>query len=162
MPQAHRHPGVVLVDNHAGVRQALAVLLEEEGVSVWAQAGGQAEALACVAAERPDAALVDLSLGEDDGLALVAELHGLGVPVVICSSHEDPEHVRRALAAGARAYVAKREAGKALAHAIREALDGWVVVSRLAADGLADDTRQCGASATAAAARDRRHRRSCT
>lgn len=139
MLQAHHHPGVVLVDDHCAVREALASLLEEEGLCVWAQVGGRDEALACVALERPDLALVDLSLGDEDGLPLVTELHRLGIPVIVCSSHEDPTHVRHALAAGARAYVAKREASQALAHAIREALEGWVLVSPRAADDLAED-----------------------
>lgn len=137
--QSHDHPSLVLVDNHVAVRQELASLLEEEGLSVWGQAGGRAEAMACIAEDRPDLALVDLSLGVDDGLALVSELHRLGIPVVVCSSHEDPEHVCQALAAGARAYVAKREAGKTLARAIRQALEGWVLVSPRAADDLMDD-----------------------
>jgi DNA-binding NarL/FixJ family response regulator len=137
--QVHGHPGVVLVDDHIAVRQALASLLEEEGLSVWAQANGRADALAYVAHEKPDLALVDLSLGEEDGFVLVADLHRLGIPVIVCSSHEGPEYVRRALAAGARAYVAKREAGQALAHAIREALEGWILVSPRAADDLADE-----------------------
>ncbi|HEY3267822.1 MAG TPA: response regulator transcription factor [Armatimonadota bacterium] len=136
--QAYHHPGVVLVDDHAAVRQALAALLEEEGLCVWGQAAGRADALACVDTAKPDAVLVDLSLGDDDGLTLVEDLHRLGIPVVVCSSHEDPEHVRQALAAGARAYVAKREAGVALAHAIREALDGWILVSPRAADDLTE------------------------
>jgi two-component system response regulator DesR len=121
------------------VRQALAELLEEEGIHVCAQAAGRDEVLRCVGLERPDAVLVDLSLGKDDGFVLVEDLHRRGIPVVVCSSHEDPEHVRRAIAAGARAYVTKREAGRALAHAIREALEGWVLISPRAAGDLPDD-----------------------
>ncbi len=137
--QAHRHPGVVLVDDHIAVRQALASLLEEEGLSVWAQAGGREEALECVLDEKPDLVLVDLSLGGDDGLTLVADLTRLGIPVVVCSTHEDPEHVRQALAAGARGYVSKREADRVLARALLQALEGWVLVSPRAADDLAGD-----------------------
>jgi len=134
---AHCHPSIVLVDDHAAVRQALASLLEEEGLSVIGQAGGRDEALACVADARPDAALVDLSLDGGKGLALVADLSRLGITVIVCSSHEDSDTVRKVLAAGARGYVAKREAGRVLAHAIREALEGWVLVSPRAADDLA-------------------------
>ena len=137
-PGPHKPIRVLLVDDHAGIRQALATLLEQEGVAVCAQAGGRAEALDIVARDPPDVALVDLSLGEDSGLALTADLRGRGVPVVVCSTHEEPEYVRGALDAGARAYVTKREAGEALAHAIREVLDGWVLVSPRAADDLPD------------------------
>jgi DNA-binding NarL/FixJ family response regulator len=80
--------------------------------------------------------LVDLSLGEDDGLSLVADLCRLGIPAIVCSTHEEPEYVRRALDAGARAYVAKRDAGQALARTIRCVLEGWVLISPRAADDL--------------------------
>ena len=129
---------VLVVDDHAAVCQGLALLLESEGIAACAQASGRAEALVRIAEWRPDLALVDLSLGDDDGMVLVADLHRLGIPVVVCSSHEDAEHVRCALAAGARAYVTKREAGTALVHAIRETLDGWILVSPRAAADLVD------------------------
>lgn len=132
----HQHPGVILVNDHRAVREALAALLEENGLVVCAQAAGCEEALGLVIEKKPELALVDLSLGADDGLALVAELHHRGIPVVVCSSHEEPQYVRRAFDAGARAYVANRDAGRALVRTVRDVLDGWVVISPHAANGL--------------------------
>ncbi|MEN6626993.1 MAG: response regulator transcription factor [Candidatus Sumerlaeia bacterium] len=129
-------PGIVLVDDHQVVCDALAQLLEEEGLSVWAQAGSREEALACVSEQRPDLMLVDLSLGADDGMALVTELSALGILVAVCSSHEEPEYVRKALAAGARAYITKREATRDLARAVRDVLKGWMLISPRAAEDL--------------------------
>jgi DNA-binding NarL/FixJ family response regulator len=125
------------VDYHRRVREALAALLESEGEAVCTQAGDRREALESATGEPPDVAMIDLSLDEDDGLDVMADLRALGIPVIVCSVHEEPEHVRRALAAGARAYVTKREAGQGLAQAIREVLDGWVLISPRAADDLA-------------------------
>jgi DNA-binding NarL/FixJ family response regulator len=130
-------PTVVLVDDHTTVREALAQLLEENGFTVLAHVGGRAEALSVPA--KPDLMLVDLSLGDEDGLELVADMQRSDVPVVVCSTHEEPEYVRRALNAGARAYVAKRDAGHWLARTMWDVLDGWVMVSPRAAEDLSDD-----------------------
>jgi DNA-binding NarL/FixJ family response regulator len=127
---------VLLVDDHRAVREALAQLLEENGLFVCAQVGGRQEALRFTSVIQPDAALVDLSLGEEDGIVLVADLHRLGVAVVVCSSHEEPECVRRALSAGARGYVAKRDAGPALVRTLRDVMGGWVLISPGAAVDL--------------------------
>lgn len=133
---AQSWPGILLVDDHRGIREALALLLEANDLAVFAQASTRSEALAQVAARHPGLALVDVSLGNEDGLALVADLNRLGVPVVVCSSHEEPVFVWRALDSGARAYVSKRDANRALVRTLRDVLDGWVLISPRAADSL--------------------------
>ena len=128
----YRHPGIVIVDDNRVVREALAQLLEEHQLSVWKQTDQATEALACVVQDQPDLAVVDLSL--EDSLPLVTALRDRGIPVVVCSSQEGPEYARKALAAGARAYVAKRDVGQALVRTIHDVLDGWVLISPRAAD----------------------------
>lgn len=140
-PQSRTSPTILLVDNHRAVREALAHLLQEQGLAVCAQARGRAEALACVATHKPNLAVVDLSLGGDDGLALVSELHTLSVPVIVCSTFEEPEYVRRALDSGARAYVAKRDVARTIVRTLQDVLAGWVLVSPHAANGLSDGPR---------------------
>ncbi len=129
-------PRILLVDDHAAVRHGLALVLTEEGVAECREAAGREEALAAASSERPDLALVDLSPGTDDALELVAELCARNVPVLVCSMHEDAGHVRRALAAGARGYLTKREAPRDLARAARDVMDGWILISPRAAEGL--------------------------
>jgi len=131
-PPARLHPGILIVDDHRAVREALAQLLEDHDLAVLRQTDRAVEALACVAQEKPDLVLVDLSLA--DSLALVTALHEQGVLVVVCSSQEGPEYARKALAAGARAYVAKRDVSQALVRTIHDVLDGWVLISPRAAD----------------------------
>ena len=50
--------------------------------------------------------------------------------------HEKASYVRRALAAGARGCIIKRETPRELARAVRDTLNGWMLISRRAADGL--------------------------
>jgi len=111
-------------------------VLAEEGVGDCRETGGREEALDAATSEPPDVALVDLSLANDDALALIAELCARNIPVLVCSMHEDPGYVRRALAAGARGYITKREAPRELARAVRDVLQGWMLISPRAADGL--------------------------
>jgi len=54
------------------VLKGLKCQLEAEGITICAKAGNRAEALAAVEALHPNVALVDLSLGEEDGISLIA------------------------------------------------------------------------------------------
>jgi DNA-binding NarL/FixJ family response regulator len=134
----HDIPLILLVDDHPAVRSGLALVLEEAGVGCCCEAGGRREALEAIERSRPDMALVDLSLGGDDALALVAALRGRHIPVLVCSMHEQPEYVRRALAAGARGYITKGEA-REVARAVRGVLEGWMLVSPRATEGLEEE-----------------------
>ncbi len=127
---------ILLVDDHAAIRQGLALVLAEEGIGECREASGVTEALDAAMHERPDVVLVDLSPHTEDALELVAELCARNIPVLVCSMHEEPGYVRRALAAGARGYITKVEAPRDLARAVRDVLNGWMLVSPRAADGL--------------------------
>jgi DNA-binding NarL/FixJ family response regulator len=134
--RAVEKPHILLVDDHAAIRHELALVLMEEGIGECREASGRDEALDAATREWPDLALVDISLGADDALQLVTELCAHNVPVLVCSTHEEPGYVRRALAAGARGYITKREVPQKLARAVREVLEGWMLISPRAAEGL--------------------------
>jgi two-component system invasion response regulator UvrY len=132
----NEQPRILLVDDHAAVRHELALLLEEERVGQCREAEGHEQALEAAAHERLHVALVDLSPGTGDALELVKELCARNIPVLVCSTHEEPGYVRRALATGARGYITKREAPRELARAVRDVLEGWLLVSPRAAERL--------------------------
>lgn len=134
--RSNQPPRILLVDDHPAVRHGLALVLAEEGAGDCREAAGREEALEAIGREPPDVALVDLSLDSGDALALIAELCARDIPVLVCSMHEAPGYVRRALAAGARGYITKREAPRELARAVRDVLEGWMLISPRAADGL--------------------------
>ncbi len=129
---------IVIADDHPAVCQGLTLLLKPEGITVCAEANGRAEALARVKEYRPDLVLVDLSLGDDNGIALVGDLLRLAVPSLVYSMHEDAQHVEAALAAGTMGYVTKREVHRMLVQAIHETAAGRRFVSPRAALALAD------------------------
>jgi DNA-binding NarL/FixJ family response regulator len=124
------------VDDDAAVRGGMALVLMEEGVGDCREAAGHDEALEAAECEPPDIALVDLSPHAGDPFQLVAELCARKIPVLVCSMHEEPGYVRQALAAGACGYITKREAPRELARAVRNVLEGWMLISPRAAEGL--------------------------
>lgn len=129
---------VLLVDDHPAVRQGLALLLAPEGIAVCAEASDLAGARNQLEQCRPDLALVDLALADEDGVEVVAALHARALPSLVYSMHEDGTHIQAALAAGALGYVTKRELHRVLVDAIREVAAGRRFVSPTAAAALAE------------------------
>ncbi len=123
---------ILIVDDHAIVREGFRRLLEADGdFDVVAEAGSPADALAAAKAQAPDIALVDLSLGQDSGLQLLHQLHEVrpGLRCVVLSMHDDPGLVMRALERGARGYFTKAVAAEELILGLRRVLAGEVVLS---------------------------------
>ncbi len=138
---------VLLVDDHPAVREGLALLLAPDGIDVVAEAGARAEALARVKEQRPDLAIVDLSLDGEDGKALITDLGAREVPALAYSMHKDAGHVEGAFAAGALGYVTKRELHGVLVQAVRQVAAGRRFVSPVAAVALAERASQSRAEA---------------
>jgi CheY-like chemotaxis protein len=84
---------LLIVDDNAHFREAASGLLEQEGIAVVAVASTSAEALERVAELRPDAALVDVDLGEESGFDLAIRLadasSGDGFRVVLISTYAE-------------------------------------------------------------------------
>lgn len=131
-------PRILLVDDHRAVRQGLALVLEGEGIGSCREAESRKEALEAVDQEPPDLALVDLSMGNEDTLALLAEFRKRRIPVLVCSMSEKPSHVKRAMAAGARGYITKSEM-REVVRAVRGVLEGWMLISPRAAEGIEEE-----------------------
>jgi DNA-binding NarL/FixJ family response regulator len=133
---------ILVVDDHPAVRAGLSLLLASTGMTVSDEAAGLGDALACAQASRPDAAVVDLILEGESGLAVTAALAERNVPVLVYSMHGDGEHVRRALEAGALGYVTKAEAHGVLTDGLREVAAGHRYLSPRAALALADQVTE--------------------
>jgi len=137
-PAGEQSIRILLVDDHPAVREGLTLLLAPEGIAVCAAASTAAAALTHAETSCPDLALVDLSLGSEDGLVLVADLHARAMPILVYSMHEDARHIEGAFTAGALGYVSKREMHRVLVDAIRKVAAGRRFVSPNAAVALAE------------------------
>jgi two-component system, NarL family, response regulator DesR len=131
---------VLLADDEELIRTALAALLAlEPDIDVVAQAGDGRAAVDAVLAHRPDVAVVDLEMPHLDGIAVAAALASAApdCAVVILTGHGRPQHLQRALAAGARGFLPKGSPGGALADVVRRVHGGARYVDpALAADAL--------------------------
>ena len=117
---------LVLIDDHALVRQGLEQLLNlgDEFV-VCEEAGDAEEGIEMVREMQPDAVVVDVELPGADGIELTARILGEfpHLIVIALSAHDEPELALRAMNAGAMAYVVKSEGIDALLKALRNAFN---------------------------------------
>jgi DNA-binding NarL/FixJ family response regulator len=113
-------PGrVLIVDDHEPFRTVARRLLERAGYVVAAEAGTAAEALAAVAAQEPDAVLLDVQLPDDDGFAVAAALAERGGPaIVLVSSREADDYGTRIADCGARGFISKSKLSVAALEAL--------------------------------------------
>lgn len=122
-----RMPRIVLVDDHAIVREGFKRLIElEPDLDVVAEARNADEAVDAVTQHRPDLVAVDLSLPDGSGLPLIEHLGSIApdMRIVVLSMHDGEPYVSEALRRGARGYVTKGVAPEELVEAVRAVLSG--------------------------------------
>ena len=120
---------VFLVDDHPLVREWLINLINRQpDLMICGEAEDAPRALSAVGVLKPDVAIVDLSLTTGSGLELIKDIraHSPDVAVIVLSMYDEALYAERALRAGARGYVMKRETTKKVLAAIRRVLEGGV------------------------------------
>jgi two-component system, NarL family, response regulator NreC len=148
-PAAAETVSIVVADDHHVVRAGLRLLLEgEEGLHVVAEAADVDGALRRVLGYKPDVLVLDLNMpGERPSLEAIADIpeRSPGTSVVVLTMQSDPAFARRALQAGAKAYVVKDSADAELIDAVRAAAAGQTYVApRLGAALAAQPTAPAG------------------
>lgn len=136
---------VLLVDDHAVVRHGLAALLAgEPDLAVCGEAGTVAEALAAADSLRPDVAIVDITLKDENGLDFIREARrrGHAFPMLVLSMHDEATHAEKALRAGAQGYVMKEQGDECLLAALRAVLKGETYLSDAARARMLQDYLQ--------------------
>jgi len=120
---------VFIVDDHPLVREGLTNLINRQSdLIVCGEAKDSAEAIAGIAKERPDVAIIDISLTNESGLELIKHLvkQFPQVALIVLSMHDEALYAERALRAGARGYVMKHETSKSVLASIRRVLAGEI------------------------------------
>jgi DNA-binding NarL/FixJ family response regulator len=108
---------ILLADDHDVVRKGLRSLLEANpGWQVCGEAANGREAVKLAMRLKPDLAVLDLEMPELNGLEATRQIKKElpAIEVLIFTMHETDQFIRDALAAGARGYVLKADAGKYL------------------------------------------------
>lgn len=118
---------ILIVDDHPVVRQGLTSLINlESDLMVCAEAENATQALEAIEKERVDLAVVDISLNSTNGIQLTEQIKSVHphLPVLILTIHDEALYAKRALQAGARGYINKREAPGTIIAAIGLILSG--------------------------------------
>ena len=146
---------VLIVDDHAVVREGLSrIIPQEKDLVVCGQAADATEALKLLGSEKPDLAIVDISLEGMNGIDLTKTIRTRfpNVRILTLSMHKEALYAERALRAGSNGYIVKRESGRNLLNAIRQVLEGHTFVSEefneMILQKLSNPNRQLGSFST--------------
>jgi DNA-binding NarL/FixJ family response regulator len=123
---------VVIADDHPLVRTGMRSLLKMlPEVNVVAEVASGTELLELLASVRPDLVITDISMPGMNGLDALCEIRARHprVRVIVFSMHDEPEVVRRAIAAGAAAYLRKDSGEFELASAIHSVMETGSYIS---------------------------------
>lgn len=132
---------VFLIDDHPLVRMWLGQLIEEQGdLVVCGDADNARDAIRRIEATKPDLAIVDISLPVGSGMELIKTLKSQypDLPMIVLSMHDEAVYAERAIRAGARGYVMKRETANRIIESIYKVLRGKLAVSDAVAQAFAD------------------------
>ncbi len=132
---------VIIVDDHPIFRMGMAELLnQEEDFVVCGLAEDIAGARQVIQDDRPDLAIIDITLAGDNGLDLVKELTSQksSLLILVLSMHDEQVWAERAIRAGARGYIMKKEASDNVIIALRNIRAGKIHVSASIMDRLLD------------------------
>jgi DNA-binding NarL/FixJ family response regulator len=122
---------IVLADDHPIVLDGLRNLIRAEpDFELVGEAASGLSALKIIREQRPDVAVLDISMPELNGIVLSRRLNGEmpALRLLVLTLHEDRAYLNQALEAGVRGYVLKRSAVENLVQAIRAVLVGGLYI----------------------------------
>lgn len=135
---------VLLVDDHAVVRQGLRALLEAEGdIAVVGEAENGREAVSLARKTLPDVVVMDVAMPGLNGLEATRQIMK-GLPstkVLVLTSYGDDDYVSQLMEAGAIGYLVKQTAADDLLKAIREVKGGHTFFSPVIGRRLRQQSR---------------------
>ena len=118
---------ILVVDDHPVMRKGVVQwITHHDDLEVCGEAETVLDAISLVEKSKPDLVLTDISLKGKDGLDLIKSLGAMypELPVLVLSMHNESLYARRALRAGARGYIMKKDGGEHVVEAIREIFQG--------------------------------------
>jgi DNA-binding NarL/FixJ family response regulator len=133
---------VFLADDHDVVRDGLRFILEAQGdINVIGDAADGRQAVCEVEQLHPDVVVMDIAMPELNGIEVTHQIQETcpSTQVVILSMYSTPEHIFRALQAGARGYLLKESAGQEVVNAVRAVHCGRRYLSQRIAETVIDD-----------------------
>ena len=114
---------LIVADDHEVVRSGIGSLLEGSEVEIVGTAGTVTETVSLTGSVKPDVVLLDVRLGQEDGLTALEQIRTQApeVAVVMMSTYDNPTYVARAIALGATDYILKDSSRVDVLEAIQRA-----------------------------------------
>lgn len=133
---------ILLVDDHAVVRDGLRYILEAQAeFSIVAEASNGHSAIQLAQSHCPDVAIIDIVLPELNGIEAAQQISQACAEtrIIILSMYATPEYIYRAVQAGARGYLIKESAGEEVVAAVRAVVEGRRYLSHQITEAMLDD-----------------------
>ena len=130
---------VVIADNHVIFRQGLLKLLQAaQDITVVGEAGNGHETLKLIAKEKPDLAILDISMPGLDGFEIYEKMksNGIETKVIFLTVHNDTLTAKKAIQSNISGYVLKDNAFEDLLYAIRAVASGGKFISPSISDKI--------------------------
>lgn len=136
-PAPHTPSGVkhrvLVVDDHPLLRGGLVYLLRNApDIVICGEASGPQDTILAVDDDpSPDLVILDLMLGNADGLELIKQIKALrpGLPILVISMHDELIYAERSLKAGASGFIMKKETSEEVLSAARAVMAGGIYLS---------------------------------
>jgi NarL family two-component system response regulator LiaR len=141
---------ILIIEDEEIVRDGLSMLVgHQPGFRVVGMASAIKDAIAIAKQEQPDVALLDIKLGDDDGIDCLSEIQTVSpkTRVLILTGMSDLETHYAAVNSGAMGIVRKIEGAETLVSAIRKVLAGEVWLNGELMAKILNDLRQARANA---------------
>ena len=133
---------VLIADDHPIVREGLAAIFRtQKDIKVVAQGTNGEEALELCDEHSPDILLIDLRMPKKDGLQVITELAARRTPkprIIVMTTYESEEDIRRALKAGAKGYLVKGAPPQQIRESVRRVAAGESLLPATIASKLAE------------------------
>ncbi|GAB5522816.1 MAG: response regulator transcription factor [Roseivirga sp.] len=118
---------LAIADDHKMFREGLSELLTKEGdIAVVGEAGGRIELLDILAKEKVDVILMDITMGDDNGIQITEELKKTQpeLKILALSMHDDKNYIVKMLEVGASGYILKNAGKDEMLNAIHTVANG--------------------------------------
>lgn len=118
---------ILVVDDHEVVRQGVRLILRSHPEwQVVAEAEDGVDAIEKIKSLVPDLVILDISMPKKDGIEVMTELKGKGLPskILVLTMHDSKELSAVIRGSGAFGYVIKTQAARDLVHAVQDIFDG--------------------------------------
>ncbi len=136
---------VFIIDDHPLFSRGLAQLIETQAdYKVIGMAKDSNEALSFLKNEKPALIILDLNLGQEDGLDLIKRILDINssLKILVLSMHDERFYSERAIAAGAKGYIMKEEAEAQVISAINTVISGNIYLSENEKERIAHKSKE--------------------